>query len=160
MAGLITRPFYWSNQMAKTKIEPLREIGLAEHDYRRHNAMVPSTVKEKDLTNKDYWVHVSHKLQGGDEIRCIAEDNSFVAYLIVLHVNRPDVLLKCIGFHVLESVPDQSYDADPNYIIKRGPGRAGWYVQTKETGDKIVEGLESQSKAFKALEDHKRALAA
>ena len=150
--------------MAKTKLQPLTQqasgFGLLEHKYNQFSVIVPSTLKKEDLTQKELWLHLAGSLTEAGEIRCLADDNSFVAYLIVLHINKPDVLVKLLSYHELEVVKRSSIDADEDYMIKRSPGKGGFYIQHKVTGDKISEGLPSQSAAFKALEDHKRALAA
>lgn len=144
------------------KVEALRDnnlFGLSQHKFNTFSAIVDGKATEDDLTNKDYWVHFARSFVAGDEIRCLANDSSFVAYLVVLYVNGTDTLIKCTGFHKLENV-DKQLDETEGYEVKNG-GAAGWYIKVKDTGERLFEkGFKTQALALRELEDYLKALAA
>lgn len=144
------------------KIEPLRNtehFKQAEHDYFSFSAIVPGNLDKETLENKDYWVHFAHKLRAGCEIRCLADDNSFVAYMIVLFVSGTETKIRCTNFVKLERTVENLDEPVPGYLMKNR-GRAGWWIQIKATGEKLFDGKHwpSYEDAVRDLKEYVQAL--
>jgi hypothetical protein len=133
------------------------QLPLQNHSYRVFSAQTESGLTEKELTNKDYWVNHARSLQPGDEIRCLAADSSYVAYLIVLFVQGNEARIKCTNFTKLEKVEEDAM-VNPDYELKNG-GASGWYIKVLSDGSKLFDKhYPTQAKASQALEEYLRAL--
>lgn len=147
--------------MAHNNIDPLRvpDFQLAEHSYRRHNAVVPGSLEKEDLTNPALWVNVSNRINMGDEIRCVADDYSFVAYLFCTHRVGNKAVLRLMSGFTLDTVGESAPDDDFDYEHKlRGPKK--WCIVEKSTGKVVKEGISTEAEALRELEDFRKALAA
>lgn len=144
------------------KISPLRPdqyFGLAVHKYNMLSAITPGSMGVKELQNPKFWDLVSRQLRSGDEIRCLAEDNSYVARMVVVYVNGSDVRIRCESFVELEEVKMEAYEAAEDYLVKNG-GATGWYVQKKSTGERVLKGFATQAEAFTQLAEYQKKIAA
>lgn len=141
------------------KVTPLRMMPqLAQHAYRQLGVVVPAGCKRADLENPAFWLNVAQRLQAGDEIRCIEEHGSFVAYVIVTFVSGNDARCKVISFTELGAVPDQV--EDDVYVVKNG-GVTGFYIKDKRDGSRLFDRYyPSHKEAAQALEGHLKSLAA
>lgn len=142
-------------------IQPLKttDFGLDIHQYRRFSATVPGNLKPEDLENPTLWSHVAPQIQDGDEVRAVADDRSFVVYLICTFSRGSQIRLKTLVGYELESVDhDLSNNLQGEFEIKlRGPKK--WCIVSKVTGEVIKEGIPTQSLAMRELEEHYRAMA-
>ena len=142
--------------------EPLRPnqyFGLVSHQYSMFSAVTEPGLTEKELTDPKYWTLVASNFRPGSEIRCLAEDSSYIARIVVLFVNGSDVRVACESFTELDSVNADSFDADPEYSVKNG-GVTGWYVMKKSTGERVLKNIPSQGEAFRQLAEYRKRLAA
>ena len=142
----------------KDKITPNRgSLKLREHSYRQFSTQTENGLTEAELISKDYWVNHARQFQAGDEIRCLAEDSSYVAYLIVLFVQGNDARVKCTGYHKLEKV-EENATGNPDYQIRNG-GASGWYIKVMSDGKRLMnKGYPTQASASQALDEYLRAL--
>jgi hypothetical protein len=134
-------------------------VGLIEHKVRRFNADVPGSLTADDLENPDLWVNVAPQFEMGTEIRCLADDMSFVANGICTYSQGSTAKVKIITMHELDQVDDDFGDSTGAFEIKlRGPKK--WCVINKNNGDVIKEYIPTQLEALRELEDYKKALRA
>jgi len=140
--------------MTDTKVAPIKnkEFQTAEHRYCRFDCQAPLGVTKDDLENPGLWVNVAPRLKMFDEVRVVAEDHSFVAYLIVTFSQGTDARLKIVGGADL--VGDEEIEIQTSkYEIKlRGPKK--WCIMNNENGDVIKEGIPKQADAYRELEDY------
>jgi hypothetical protein len=71
-----------ANVAEKIKVDPLRpaDAGLFEHRVTRLDATVPGGYTTDQLEDPALWVNIANKMTMGTEVRCLADDMSFVAY--------------------------------------------------------------------------------
>lgn len=150
------------NKPAETKRierQPIseRDFGLEEQHYRSFSAYVPADYEEADLESPAIWVHVARKMSAGSELRCMAEDMSWVAYCLVMSVNGPNVLVKVLAIHVLDKVLAQ--EAKSGLEVKfRGPVRKFGVIDCA-TGTFLKDGIPSKLQAMQEMEDFIKARA-
>ena len=146
----------------ENKIEPLRNpqhFGEARFKFRQFSAMVAGNLTAEDLVHRDYWVNFAKQLLPGDEIRCLANDGSFVAYLLVVFVQGTETRMKMLGFHKLENI-EKTDDLSDDFEIKNG-GAAGWYIKVKADGSRLLDkSFKSQAAAITFLTEYQKSLAA
>lgn len=147
-----------SNKETK-KIDPLRPVdfGLVQHSIRQFNANVSGNMTQNDLENPDLWVNIANKMEIGSEVRCLADDMSFVASGICTYAYGSTVKLKIINFTKLDLVKNVEDDTNSDYEVKnRGPKK--WAIVQKSTGDVIKDMIPTQLEAMKELQDYQKAL--
>ena len=148
-----------ANQAKKLKVDPLRpaSFGLIEHAVRRFNAVIPGSLKD-ELENPDLWVNVAGKIEMGSEVRCLADDMSFVAYAICTFSQGSTAKLKVLEFHELDEVDykELAVEADDYEVKLRGPRK--WSIVKKSDGSIVKEDIATQLKAMQELEEYKKAL--
>lgn len=146
----------------KLNTEALRpsEFGLVSHMISQFNANVPGHLTKADLENPDLWVNVANKLIMGSEVRCLADDMSFVAYGICTFAQGSTAKIKIITTHKLDAVDYEAMSGEAgDYEAKlRGPKK--WCIVQKSTGDVIKEGMATQLVAMQELKDYEKALRA
>ena len=146
--------------MSDVNINPINtgDVRLAEHSYRRFDVIVPAGYSARELESSGTWANVARNMEMGDEIRVVAEDYSFVAYLLVTYCQGGRIKTKVIGGADLDIV-DQDADEDDQFEVKMR-GRAKWCIIDKASAKVIKSGIATKAVAYKELDDHKRALAA
>lgn len=135
------------------------EFGPAVHKYTTYSVFVDETMTKEELENPKFWVHVARRLRPGDEIRCMANDSSFVARMVVLYTNGTDARVRCESLSKFSAPKMEGYQADKDYEVKNG-GVVGWYVRKISTGERIITKMGSEAEAFTALAEYKKRLAA
>jgi hypothetical protein len=144
----------------KEQLIPLKpaEFSLFEHSTRKFNATVPGGSSEEDLENPDLWVNCAQKMEMGDEVRCLADDMSFVAYGICTFVQGSVAKIKIIAGYELDAVDYEAVaDEASNFECKqRGPKK--WCIINKKNGDIVKEMIPTQLQAMKELADYQKAL--
>jgi hypothetical protein len=132
------------------------EFQLDSHRYQRFDCITPTGINKENITEPQHWVNVAGKLRVFDEIRCISEDHSFVAYLIVTFVQGTDVKLKLVNGAELESF-EGDYAQNSKYdVVLRGTHK--WCIIDTSTGDVLFKDIATKAKAYKELEDYTKAL--
>lgn len=145
---------------SEEKIKPLYsgDFGAIEHKVPRFNADVPGALTKDDLENPDLWVNVARGMTMGSEIRCIADDMSFVAFGVCTFVQGSMAKIKIYGFHELDKVNyDEIADPASKFETKfRGPKK--WSIINKDTGEIVREDIQDQVTAVRELSDYQKAL--
>ena len=143
------------------QLDPIRpaEFGAVQHKVRQFSAQVSGNLTKEDLETPALWSLVAKHLSAGDsEVRCIADDMSFIAYGIVTYAQGTTAKIKITSFHKLDDVnPDEVVDPLDDYIIKMR-GQEKWCVMRKSTGEVIKKGIATQAEALKELDEYKRVL--
>lgn len=144
-----------------TEKQPIKTttFKLAEHGYRRHTCLIDPTLvnEEADLTDPVLFQNVAAKINDGDEIRIVADDYSFVAYLFVTFVRGTDVVTRLMNFYELDDVDRSANPTNEKYEVKmRGPKK--WSILNRETGEVVKENIQTQAEALRELDDYVRAL--
>jgi len=145
-------------KVVRLKLDPVKpsEFQLAEHRYQRHDCIVPAGTTNKDLENSDLWVNVAPRMRMFDEVRVIADDHSFVAYLIVLFSQGHDARLKIVGGAELEST--DKIEAPKGKFDYKLQGAKKFVIFNVDTGEEIMSGIPTKLQAAKDLDDYERAL--
>jgi len=142
------------------KVDPLRpaDVGLFEHRVTRLDASVSGKLSTEELEDPALWVNIAGKMTMGTEVRCLADDMSFVAYGVCTFSQGSTVKIKIYAMHKLDQVDaDKMGDITSDYEIKlRGPKK--WCVMKKSDGTVIKEGIATQLEAMREMEDYKKAL--
>ena len=133
-------------------------FGLLQHKQQIFVAYTPTGLSNDGLTDPNLWTHVRPQLRIGDEIKCIAEDYSYAALLIVTHHNGQAVKTKLIWRAELDSVEDLPEKLEEPYFIKQR-GVKKWCIMSRETGEPVIENIDTQIMALRSLEDYNKALA-
>ena len=143
------------------EIDPIRpaSFGAAAHQVRQFNAEVSGKLTKKDLENPALWSLVAKNFSMGDtEIRCIADDLSFVAYGIVTHAQGTTAKVIIHSFHELDEVDrDEVVDPLDDYVVEMR-GAKKWCVIKKSSGEVIMQDIATQLSAQRELADYKKVL--
>lgn len=149
-----------ANTAKKLTVTPLRpaNFGLIIHRVREFSATVPGAFSVAELEDSNLWANVAGQMEMGSEVRCIADDMSFVARGICTFSQGALAKIRIYQFTELDKVDyDTANDAASDYAIKLcGPLK--WCIVQKSTGDRVKEGIDKQVDAMRELEDYQRAL--
>lgn len=149
-----------ANAAKKHVNESLRpaDFGLISHKVTQFSATVSGQLKKVDLEDPNLWVNVANKMIMGSEIRCLADDMSFIAYGICTFAQGSTAKIKIISMHKLDSVDYEEMSGESgDYECKlRGPKK--WCIVQRSTGDVIKDGMATQLIAMKELKDYEQAL--
>lgn len=142
-------------------IDPIRpaSFGASAHRVRQFNAEVSGKLTKKDLENPALWSLVAKNLtMGNTEIRCIADDMSFVAFGVVTYAQGTTAKIVIYAFHKLDEV-DRAEVVDPldDYIVDI-MGAKKWCIVKKSTGEVIKEDMDTQLIAVRELVEYKKVL--
>lgn len=132
------------------------QFGLAEHRFSMFSCIMAATVTVDTITEPALFVNVANKLTEGDEIRVVAEDQSFIARLYVTFVRGTDVRVKLLEFYEIDENADIDEPDDRYKISVRGAKRV--CVQDLETGEFLFENLPDKKTAHRELDDYLRAM--
>ena len=131
---------------------------LAVHAYRSLAVQTPAGAKKADLEDPSFWTHVARNLQAGDEVRCLADDSSYIASVYISLVVGNDVRARVLNYLDLGELPDVEIGED--YKIMNG-GATGYWVRDTRTGDDVFKKrFASPREARNALDNHLKAMAA
>jgi hypothetical protein len=141
-------------------IAPLlpKMFGLAEHRFRRFNAIVSPHLNETGLEDPDLWAMIAPQLRMGDEIRAVAEDNSFVALLFVTFAQGTDARVKVVYGSNLDAVDHDEINREVNDYQIMQKGQLKWCIVKMSTGERIKENIPTQAEAQKELEEYRKVL--
>lgn len=148
-----------SNAAEKLTITPLvpRDFGLVIHKVQSFNAVVPGYFDKKDLEDTNLWANVANKMRMGDEIRCLADDMSFVAYGVVTFVKGAVAKVKIVSSCPLDKVSASLVDSASDYELKlRGPKK--WCIVHKKTGDVVMSEIATKVDAERDLRDYEKVI--
>ena len=130
-------------------------LQLQAHKFEMFGCEVQPGLSKAELEDPKLWANVTGKLRAGSEIRAVASDGSFVAYLFVKYVNGSDIRIQVMHGYELEKVEVKVTEGD--YTVENRQGH-GWCVIKRDTGEIIKSNLANQSSAYRELEDYERAL--
>jgi hypothetical protein len=144
--------------MFMKKLAPVKpfDFQTAEHRYRRFDCVVPNGTTKDDLENPALWTNVAPQMRQFDEVRAVASDGSFVAYLIVTFSHGTDARLKVVNGVELEEVDDTDSPSAKHDIKLRGTLK--WCIVNLDTGENIKTNIPTKSAAQRELEDYLKAL--
>ena len=140
-----------------TPIKPT-EFQTAEHRYRRFDCIAPKGITQKDLENPELWCNVAPQIKMHDEVRVIAEDHSFVAYLLCTFAQGTDARLKIVGGADLHDEESEQIELSSSKYEIKLCGAKKFCILNKETGEVIRENLAKKSIAERELEEYIAAL--
>jgi len=146
----------------KLKVNPLRpsDFGLIEHAVRRFNAVVSGELSKDDLEDVDLWVNCANKMEMGSEVRCIADDMSFVAFGICTFVEGSTAKLKIYSMNELDAVDYDKLSGEAGDYEAKLCGSKKWCIRKLSDGSVVKEGMATQLECLRELEDYKKALRA
>jgi hypothetical protein len=133
------------------------DFGQGIHKIPTFNAVVDPELTKATITDPEYWVNVGNKIPVNSEIRCVARDHTFVAYLFVSHVEDRRIKAHVLDWHVLGKA--EKINEYKECIIRKD--ERGWYAVDQDANE-MFDSLRtsSQKKIKDAIDEHKQALAA
>jgi len=142
-------------------VDPIRpgSFGAATHQVRQFNAEVSGKLTRKELEDPALWTLVAkHLTIGNTEVRCIADDLSFLAHGIVTYAQGTTAKINIYAFHQLDEV-NRNEVVDPldDYVAEM-KGARKWCIVKKSTGEIIKEDIDTQLDAQRELADYKKVL--
>ena len=138
-------------------IAPLN-VQLAQHAYRMFNVSVPVKIEKETLTNSVLWEHIARDISLFSELRVVAEDGSFMARLLVVHVLGTDVRTRVLEYHEFEDIDYSTENVGEYFTQLRGPKR--WCIVKRSDGTIVMEGIQNKATAERELGEYLKALAA
>lgn len=136
---------------------PNNLLGIAAHTIRSFNLVAPEGIEVEDLENPALWVNFGGKLLDGSEIRVVASDMTWVAYLFVTYALGSTVRVKVLNSYELEDTSQIDDGDEGRYHIKRS-GTRKWCIIDTVDGRAIIEGLVSKTQAYIEREDLLKAM--
>ena len=134
-----------------------RDFGLRDHKYRSFSCVVPVGTEREDLEDPKLWVNVAGQIKIGDEVRVVAEDFTYVAYLICTFSLGTDCRMKILSGTDLEGEQTIKLGSGKYDIALRGTKK--FVVYNTENGDIIKENIPTKLEAQRELDDYVKALA-
>lgn len=137
-------------------IRPFLTMPLATHAYSSHAVVVDRKLDQEVLESPEMWRHCAAALRAGSEVRVTSMDGAFYALVYISYVRGSDVIARVVNYVELDEV---NYNDPVNqpYFVDMRQGR-NWCVIKRETGEIVFGDIPTQSAAYRALEDHMRAL--
>jgi len=137
--------------MEKAKVKlPYAEFQQAE--YKRHIWLAtpePGT-KPEDLTEPEFWTHVSRKLQQGDFIEVVSAEGDWLAKLYVRSASASGVITHLFPVEYIGRKPQNISD---DYTIGLA-GRNKWRVIRNSDRAEMVNKLDTREIAEAWLVNH------
>jgi len=140
-------------------VEPigLNKLTNMEHAARFFNVILPESIRKEDLERPEIWVNVGSKLAETSEIRVVAQDMSFVAYLFVTYALGSTVRVKVLSIHEWENTEDLEDESLQRYAVKRR-GLKKWCIIDNVDGRVMYENIVTKQQAMSDREDLLKAL--
>lgn len=130
-----------------------------EHRHKTFFADVPAGHILTNLMEPAYWSHIATKVNIGDEIIALAEDNTYRAHLLVLQKGVGWVQVFCLKFDELTKPFEMPADADTSYIIEFSGNYHKWRVTRRVDGQVLVAQLKTRDEAVNWLRNYQATLA-
>ena len=139
----------------------LNEGRMNEYSFKHtvYAVDVPVNVSVEDILVPEYWRNVGEKLKPFDEIKVVAEDGSWYAWLLVLSAARLWAKVALIVHQDLkEARKDMPLTDDENHEVKwKGPTQK-YVVTRKSDGASLKEGFQTQLEGWQWLDGHLKSL--
>lgn len=155
-----------ANEQQEIQLAPgIANLGPIEQFNLRHQAKIPRGVTKDDILKPSFWAHHAIRLRPHDEIKAVAEDGTWIAYLTVLDCSRNWARVQMLAHYTLTSTDvslTQASNEEVNteaqkYEIKfRGPLK--FSLIRKSDGAVIEEGIATKDEAEKRLDAYARKL--
>lgn len=144
----------------KPQLEAIRpaDFALMAHKNQTFTCVLPTGVTKEDIENPELYVNIARKVAIADEIRVIAEDMSFVAWVIVTAAfGGSDIRVRVTHGCDLDDVEDLKMPEERYQIKMRGMKK--WSIIDIRDGAIIKEGIATQKEAQNERDDYIKALA-
>ena len=125
-----------------------------EHRHKIFFADVPAGHILTHLLEPSYWAHIANKVNLGDEIIALAEDNTYRAHFIVLQKSTGWVQVYCLKFDELTKPFEMPDDADTTYAVEHSGNYHKWRVRRKSDNYVLVSQLKTRDEAVAYLRQH------
>jgi hypothetical protein len=134
------------------QIEPLKgTIKARVHAMQDFSVVVPMGTPKDDILRGEFWVHHLGRMQPGDEIRCLWEDSTAYARIIMLHNQGRLSVFKCLEWHQFETLIDQPLGAAYNLEVKNR-GIMKWCIIDTMNGEILEKMIPDQKEALSRME--------
>jgi hypothetical protein len=130
-----------------------------EHRHKIFFADIPAGHILTHLMEPSYWAHIAMKVNTGDEIIALAEDNTYRAHLLVLQKGTGFVQVYCLQFDELTKPFEMPADADTAYIIEHSGNRHKWRVKRRSDNQVLISELKTRDEAVSYLRQYQATLA-
>jgi hypothetical protein len=141
------------------KLEPGRFHGL-EFKCNHWQAVVPVEHTLDNLLDPAYWSMLAERFSPFDEVRALAEDGTWIAYLIVRETGK-----NYVKMHLDRLIPMEVFDPSVmegqgmnDYTISFRGVHYKWSVKRKKDNAYIHEQAASRGEAVRWLQEHLKAV--
>jgi len=140
---------------AEREILPIKpnQFGLATHRYRQHDAVAPTGMTIKDVQDPKFWSHVANQLHMFSEVRVLAEDGAWVAYVIVSFKHANSVKVTVLNYVDIESISYDTAGIREQYVCKQ-KGVLKWCIEDTDTGENVFKYIPTQAEALKQRDEY------
>lgn len=133
-------------------------MSVYEFKNKTYKVDIPTGHILSQLLEPSYWAHVAHKLQTGDEIIAVSEDNLYRAHFYVLDKGVAWASVYCLKFDELTKAFDMPAEADTNYVIEFSGNFHKWRIRRRSPEAVMVSQLPTRDKAVEWLKNYQQTL--
>ncbi len=140
---------------ASRGVVPLRQgdVKLAPLMHQYWATFVPSHYTIEDLEDPKLYSFMASRFQDLDRIEVTAEDGSFIAKGIIRRSLGREIQVQIYELNQLQEAMVSDELEMYGYFIKHGGAVKKFFIQNKDTGNVLKEGLNSQIEAIQYLTD-------
>lgn len=154
-AETVETPEPRETRAASRGVVPLRtgDVKLHHLVHQTWAAFVPPDYTIEDLENPKLYSFMSTRFQDLDRIEVTAEDGSFVAKGIVRRSLGREINVQIYEMNELQA-PMMGKELEMyGYLIRHGGAVKKFWIQNKDTGSTLKEGMNTQMEAIQYLTD-------
>ncbi len=133
-------------------VTPLLESELRLASHARNQWHIVTAAPFEEVIKSEYWLHVSQRLRGFDEIIINADDGSYHAKLLVAYIDGREVKLIPTVHIKLDKIYEEDNSVPEGYDV-RFAGRARWRVIRVSDGAVITENLPNREAGLSFIKD-------
>ena len=141
----------------KTKLPAARESELksAAHAIPSFQIVLPRGVEIDDVTDPALYTNVARRIPAESEIRLVAEDGSFVAWVYVSYSYGNDLRCHLIKHLVIEDV--KMGEVSETFSAKLC-GRDRWCIVDNRDGSRVKQNIANKMLCLQEIIDYEKAL--
>lgn len=133
-------------------------FGAYEYVNKVYKVEVPIEHTVEMMLEPVYWAHVGRFLRPGDELKALADDNSFYATFIVIASGPNWASVKNTGYTPLDVKFELPEDADTNFEVVWGGNHHKFRVMRKSDNTALFTYLPTREAALTKLKEYKKGL--
>ncbi len=125
---------------------------MQQHAFQMWAITVPDSFTVENVTDPIVWVNMAGKIDVGDELRIMPENQTWLAKAIVTYKEGSQVTVAILDDYQLEEITDDSI-GDKSAFIVENRKKNKWCVIDRETGEVVIKMIETQAKAYQERDE-------